>query len=819
MTKLSALKGLYIFLIAALLAGALPVGTAFVGSPAAEAAATWSTPVNISHTPGGDKTMIPRNSTDNKDRALAVWEDRYRGAASQILGNDSVAGWKSSADQLTPANTGTREASIATNGSNYSVAAWQDYDAGGGACNVFAKTRTSAGAWSSNAVQVSHAVGSAKAQSPSLAAGPNGDFYAVWMQGANDGDMRIYFARSSDNGNSWTNPVPLPAAAGAKWPKIAVTTNNKVVVAWMQGRLQIYATQFVNGTWKAPLNISNASIVAHDVCLAADANGNVHAVWDEAGSSGSDLDVIYRKWDGATNSWKPKRNITNYPDSNNVQARNASVAASQSGEVVIAWSDDNGRGTANFQIKYARGTVDGAGQFHATAAGPAFGNPPYLEKNPWLSGGTGSAHMTFRSNRDDPNMDIEYSKLSLVPPLESSVTAPSGWANTTSFTVTWAGTAPNGVAAYRVQVGTGPQGSITWTNWQTDVITTSATFDAAAFDGGGNGDTYYFRSRVQDQTTGDWEAWPITPAWDKKVTIDTDNPSGDFQIGNGSGATQSGIVKLTLNYTDTLSGVGTIWVSNSGADNKWKAYAAPAGKTTTSVSWNLKDPAYGGTSANNVLKTVYVKYWDRARNGSDVVTHTIFLDKLAPTGAMHINDDAASTNQITVTVNLTATDNSGLPVKQYRFGRMVNGVPVWSIGWSNFPVSGTLSFDYLLPSGADGPKTLVAKFKDQAGNLSSNYKATITLNTAPAQVSPANGSPISGTVTLNWDPVPAAAKYQVQVKTPAGTILTSPAVTGSTQYQVPGSWLKLGKTYQWRVRTYVYGRWGLFSPWWSFNYS
>ncbi|MCL5256550.1 MAG: hypothetical protein M1319_01995 [Chloroflexi bacterium] len=728
MTKLSAFKGLHILMVIAMLAAALPFGAAFMGASTAEAAAAplWTGLKNLSHTPG-KWTGMPRNSTDANGYTFAAFEDRAAGDPGQILGNDNVSGWRTPASQITDYNAGggSRDASIATKGTR-TVAGWQRYNDGHAKSNVYVKVRTSAGNWpapTSGWVQVSHATGSGKASSIALTSGPNG-FYAVWMQSnsGNDSDYQVYFSQSSD-GSSWSTPQLLPAAKGSKWPKIAVNTDNNIVVAWMQGG-QIWATQRVSGSWDTPQNISTAGYVAHDVNLAADANGNIHAVWDAAWRSGYDLDVIYREWSGATNKWLTKNQITNYDPYKDIMARNAAVGVSPSGEVVIAWSDDNGRLSSDFQIIYARGTVDGSGVFHSTTVGPILPYFDKLDKNPWLSSGASEMNMTFRSQREDSSIDVMYAKLNLIPPLQSAVTSPSGWKKTTSFTVTWDGTAPHGVEAYGIQVGTKSGSNINWSDWLSPTTEISGTFNAVDFDGGASGTTYYFRSLVKD-TGGAWETKGPN-VFDKKVTLDTDKPSGDFQINSGAEATASNTVKLTFSYSDTVSGVGTISVSNDGS--KWKNIVVPVGKTIGSTSWNLKDPTFGGTSTNNESKTVYVKYTDRANNVSDAVSHSIFLDKLPPTGQVSINDGAPSTTILTVTLTLTATDSSGLPVKRYRLGNVVNGIVSWKTAWTDFPDStGTATIsDYKLAGGAYGNRKVVARFEDAAGNRSIQYFDTIT---------------------------------------------------------------------------------------------
>jgi hypothetical protein len=124
-----------------------------------------------------------------------------------------------------------------------------------------------------------------------------------------------------------------------------------------------------------------------------------------------------------------------------------------------------------------------------------------------------------------------------------------------------------------------------------------------------------------------------------------------------------------------------------------------------------------------------VKYRDQAQNWSDVASHSIFLDKLGPTGSVSINNGASTTASRSVTLRLTATDNSGLQVKRYKLGNMVNGVPVWKTNWTAYTPNGSGVMDiadWMLATGPAGPRKVIARFEDQAGNRSGIISDTIT---------------------------------------------------------------------------------------------
>jgi hypothetical protein len=724
MIKHPAHRVLYLVLSLAIAVSSLPLSGLVGGTAVASAASTWSNPVNISNTTNG-WTGTPSDSVTTNDVPFAAFEDRKNGDAGQVMENDKAGGnWLGAPLQLTSMSTGDRDADIVTNKNNYTVVGWQSYSKGGGKTNIFVRTRGTDGKWS-GWLQVSKAYGSAKASSVSFADDVNGNIYAVWMQSSsgNDSDFQVYMSKSTNNGYNWSEPSVISGSMkGTKWPKIAVSTQGKMVVAWMQN-MQIYATENYGGVWHTPHDVSSNSLVAHNPSLAADTSGNIHMVWDGAGADGFDLDVYYREWKGSSNSWMTKRSIT--PLDQKSQSRNAVIAVNPANdEVIIVYMDDRERSQNYYQLWYTRGTVDDTGQYHSTVLQKIF-NTGSLDKDVSIIAGK-ALHMVFRSNMQDPKIDIMYSKLDLVPPLHAEITQPTNpWSNQTSWNVAWTGTSPHGDPHYRIRVGTKQPGvDIVWSMWFTDTASTSATFNAQDFDSLAHG-TYYFQAKAIDTSNGLVEEKDVN-AFDKKVTVDQDLPTGDFQINGGARSTNSATVNLTFTYSDTTSSVQRMSVSNNGEVGMW-AQRDPAAKS----SWNIKNTTYGGNTNNDEMKTIYVKYLDQAMNRSDILTHTIYLDKTPPAGSIVINHDAAVTVSKIVTLTLSGTDSSPYPVKRFKVGNMVNGLPQWTTGWQAYTPDGANKMvitPFTLAAGVDGGRKVVVMYEDEAGNRSALITDKITLS-------------------------------------------------------------------------------------------
>ena len=149
-----------------------------------------------------------------------------------------------------------------------------------------------------------------------------------------------------------------------------------------------------------------------------------------------------------------------------------------------------------------------------------------------------------------------------------------------------------------------------------------------------------------------------------------------------------------------------------------------------SVFWNFGDG--GGSGESSPYYTFYtrgtftVTQTVTGYTYSSATTTSINTDLVAPSGSLSINGGAAYTNQLPVTLNLNATDDSG-SVAQMQFS---NDNTTWS-GWETYSTTKNWTL-----SAGDGPKTVYARFKDLAGNVSGSASAAIVLDTtAPSPCS------------------------------------------------------------------------------------
>ena len=102
-------------------------------------------------------------------------------------------------------------------------------------------------------------------------------------------------------------------------------------------------------------------------------------------------------------------------------------------------------------------------------------------------------------------------QLDRTPPVSSVISLPAQSPST--LTVAWSGSDTlSGVATYDVQYRDGTGGS--WTDWRTNVSSTSAAFYGTIWH------TYYFRCRASDRA-GNVEASPTTP--DAQTTVTQSN--------------------------------------------------------------------------------------------------------------------------------------------------------------------------------------------------------------------------------------------------------------------------------------------------------
>jgi hypothetical protein len=119
-------------------------------------------------------------------------------------------------------------------GSKGMCALWEEANTNGGGTQLFASSSSMGNSWS-KPVLVTDKVTPNTNSYASLATSPNGDVYAVWLDGRNRsaGTLDIYIARSEDGGKSFgPNQLVAKGACPCCRPVAGVTTDGRLHVAW-----------------------------------------------------------------------------------------------------------------------------------------------------------------------------------------------------------------------------------------------------------------------------------------------------------------------------------------------------------------------------------------------------------------------------------------------------------------------------------------------------------------------------------------------------------------------------------------------------------
>jgi hypothetical protein len=282
------------------------------------------------------------------------------------------------------------------------------------------------------------------------------------------------------------------------------------------------------------------------------------------------------------------------------------------------------------------------------------------------------------------------------------------------YTISWAAASDreSGIAAYELQEQVGLTGS--WT-------TLSRTLTVRRFSVTGrlHQTQYFYQGRAQNGE-GLWGPWSLPS---DGILVDTTKPTGVTV--SDEGATTASTTTLHASWTtssDPESGIASYQYlirqeSTSGPILvPWTSVGLATEVTRTDLTLLDGTPYFIGVRARNgALLYSSPRYSDGI---------TVQTDTTPPTGTISINDEAAYTTTSSVTLILSATDDSGT-VSQMQFSND-------EVTYSS-PEAYATTKSWTLSAG-DGPKSVSVKFADPVGNWSVAVSDTITLDTTTPEI-------------------------------------------------------------------------------------
>ena len=119
---------------------------------------------------------------------------------------------------------------IAVSQDNNIYVAWQSNPQGGNGEIVFTRS-TDNGESFENAVTIRDK--NVDSQNPQIAVSQDNNIYVAWQSNSQEGNGSIVFTRSTDNGESFENPITISAKNGNSVnPQVAVSRDNNVYLVW-----------------------------------------------------------------------------------------------------------------------------------------------------------------------------------------------------------------------------------------------------------------------------------------------------------------------------------------------------------------------------------------------------------------------------------------------------------------------------------------------------------------------------------------------------------------------------------------------------------
>jgi hypothetical protein len=247
-------------------------------------------PVNI--TPHSGAAFSPRIALASDEALNIVWSDANEpGQRVSFVRSTDQGGSFTDPLLVSGASTAAFDPEIAVDSTDAINVVWQD-EVSGVSAVMFARS-TDGGQTFSMPARVS--TGAGRAIEAQITADSKGRLNVIWVD-ESSGSAQAYYSRSTDNGQTFSDPLNVSDNPGADIHKpVVVVFNDTVYVAFQNGDLfgedsgdrQVFLATSKDGglTFGSPRQVSKADGQcgrAHSPAMVVDSQGLLHIVWIDA---------------------------------------------------------------------------------------------------------------------------------------------------------------------------------------------------------------------------------------------------------------------------------------------------------------------------------------------------------------------------------------------------------------------------------------------------------------------------------------------------------------------------------------------------------
>ena len=375
----------------------------------------WSKDVRLTN--DSAESEHPDIAVDSKNNIYVVWQD-HRDESYELYYKKSRDGGKTwcSDTRLTSISGSDKAPSVTIDQNDGIHVVWSH--GGGGNAEIYYKNSLDGGdIWSGN-MGLTHASGDSF--TPKIVAYED-TLHVVWSD-KRDGNFEIYYKRSDDGGNSWSDDRRLSNTTGdSRVPYIAVDLNGNLQVVWQEESTLGYKNSMDKGdTWSAIKTINNSTMGSlGGIDTAVDSKGDIHVVWGDTRDQGAAFEhIYYDKYTNEKNMWM-NSSIDITKNFTSIDSFMPSIVCDVNDNIYVVWKSTNRSDNSNelYYTKSKDGIVwDPVTRLTHVIYGSRMQPEIAIDKNNIL-------HLTWFDQREDEDQNLEiYYKNTIYSVSEKPIT-------------------------------------------------------------------------------------------------------------------------------------------------------------------------------------------------------------------------------------------------------------------------------------------------------------------------------------------------------------------------------------------------------------